>query len=158
MSKHTPNKSLGQHWLFDKTTLVSICDSAELEADDVVLEVGPGHGTLTTQLVKRVSRVIAVEFDEALAKKLARAVESEKLEVNHADILEFDLSKLPKNYKVVANIPYYLTSNLIRRLLESKNPPATIVLLIQKEVAERIVARPGKMSIRSVATQYYTDC
>ncbi len=153
-----PNKSLGQHWLRDTEALSSIADSADLTSEDVVLEVGPGLGTLTQILLDRAKQVVAVEFDQNLASKLATSIKSDRLQIHNADILDFNLSNLPKNYKVVANIPYYLTSHLVRRLLEADNQPRLIVLLIQKEVALRIVNKPGKMSILSVAAQFYADC
>lgn len=151
------NKSLGQHWLKDEATLEVICEAADLTHNDVVLEIGPGLGDLTRQLVKRAGKVIAVELDEKLAGSLAKQIEIENLEIVQGDILKFDLTQLPINYKTVANIPYYLTSNLIRILSESPNPPVQMVLLVQQEVAERIAAKPGQMSILSISTQlYYT--
>ncbi|MEI7682691.1 MAG: 16S rRNA (adenine(1518)-N(6)/adenine(1519)-N(6))-dimethyltransferase RsmA [Candidatus Saccharibacteria bacterium] len=148
-------KSLGQHWLNDQATLEDICDSAALTGDDTVLEIGPGPGSLTKLLVQEVQKVVAVEFDERLARDLALYVPAVNLEVVHSDILKFDLTTLPKNYKVVANIPYYLTSNLLRTLSESSNPPQMVILLIQKEVAQRVAAGPGDMSLLSVSIQLY---
>lgn len=152
-----PKKSLGQHWLHDTATLQAICTQAELTSDDTVLEIGPGLGTLTRELLTRAGKVVAVEFDEALARELLVTLQAENLELIQHDILTFDLTKLPKNYKVVANIPYYLTSNLLRNLCESVNPPSKIVLLVQKEVAQRVAAKPGDMSLLSVSVQYYCD-
>jgi len=151
----TTNKSLGQHWLRDEPTLQAICRAADLQTTDVVLEIGPGLGTLTNYLVKLSSQVIAVELDEALARKLADRLQVSNLEIKHQDILRFDFTQLPSKYKVVANIPYYLTSNLIRILSETPNPPTMAVLLIQKEVAERLSAKPGNMSILAVTAQFY---
>jgi 16S rRNA (adenine1518-N6/adenine1519-N6)-dimethyltransferase len=150
-----PKKSLGQHWLTDHTSLTAMCDSAELKAGDTVLEIGPGLGTLTELLIQRVATVIAVEFDESLAAGLPKRVKANNLEVVSQDILQFDFTSLPPDYKVVANIPYYLTSNLIRVLSETPNQPSVAVLLVQKEVAARVVAQPGAMSILSVTAQYY---
>ncbi len=159
MSNEAPaKKSLGQHWLRDPETLQSIAAAAEVSTSDTILEVGPGLGTLTEVLVKQAAEVCAVEFDHDLALQLPGRVQAHNLSVEEADILDYDLGKLPPNYKVVANIPYYLTSHLIRRLLEAENQPSKIVLLIQKEVAERIVAGPGQMSILAVAAQFYADC
>ena len=152
-----PKKSLGQHWLSDEGMLDAIVNAAELSDDDTVLEVGPGLGTLTTKLVGSANEVVAVEFDEDLAHDLPTRVSAENLKVVHEDILEFDLESLPAGYKVVANIPYYLTSHLIRRLLEATNQPSLMVLLVQKEVAERIVAEPGQMSVLAVASQHFAD-
>lgn len=152
-----PKKSLGQHWLYDDATLEAICDSAQVGPTDTVLEIGPGLGTLTKKLVERAHHVTAVEFDQDLADALPDAVNSTLLNVVHEDILKFDLSTLSPRYKVVANIPYYLTSNLIRVLCESSNPFDTAAILIQKEVAERVAARPGDMSLLSVSAQFYCD-
>ena len=144
----TTNKSLGQHWLRDEASLAAMCDAAEIGLDDTVLEIGPGPGTLTAELVESAKEVIAVEFDEALARDLPKRVPAENLAVVRQDILKFDLTALPPGYKIVANIPYYLTSNLLRVLCESKNPFSVAALLIQKEVAERVCARPGDMSLQ----------
>ncbi len=147
-------KSLGQHWLSDETTLESICKAAQLDSSDTVLEIGPGGGTLTAHLTKRAGQVVAVELDRQLASNLA-GNKTENLQVVQGDILKFDLTTMPAVYKVVANIPYYLTGKLLRVLSESTNPPELVVLLIQKEVAVRIAAKPGDMSLLSVVTQYY---
>src|SRR6266404_6001987 len=132
-----PKKSLGQHWLTDKASLSAMVAAADISRGDTVLEIGPGLGSLTELLVQKASQVIAIEIDEKLASELA-AKNLPSLEVVSADILKFDLTTLPATYKVVANIPYYLTSNLLRVLAESANPPASMTLLVQKEVAERI--------------------
>ena len=148
-------KSLGQHWLTDATALEAICEAAELTNDDVVLEVGPGVGTLTEYLVQRAGKVVAVEFDAKLAKELPARITANNLEVVQQDILQFDFTSLPPDYKIVANIPYYLTSNLIRTLSETPNAPSVVVLLVQKEVAERVTAAPGDMSVLGITAQYY---
>ncbi len=155
MNEPTANKSLGQHWLNDQPTLQAICDAASLEEIDTVLEIGSGPGALTKLLVARVGQVIAVEFDSNLAEQLQSRVQATNLQVVNQDILKFDLTALPADFKVVANIPYYLTSKLIRDLSESTNRPKTVVLLIQKEVAERVAAKPGALSILGVSAQYY---
>lgn len=151
-------KSLGQHWLEDRPTLESICDIAEVQEGDDVLEIGPGQGSLTQALINRGAKVIAVEFDEDLAVELPSRVVSDRLQVFSQDILKFNLNDLPKDYKVVANIPYYLTSNLVRVLSEAANPAKATTLLVQKEVAQRICANPGDMSVLSVSAQVYHDC
>jgi len=150
-------KSLGQHWLNDLPTLQAMCDAAQVNADDVIVEIGPGYGTLTELLVRQAKNVVAVEFDERLAADLPRRVTAENLKVVSEDILHFDFTSAPLKYKVVANIPYYLTSNLIRVLSETSNPPSIATLLIQKEVAERVAAAPGALSILSVTAQYYWE-
>jgi len=151
------NKSLGQHWLTDRTILSSIADEANIKDSDTVLEIGPGLGTLTSELLRRAKNVVAVEFDHRLAANLPAQFPGTNLEVVEGDILSFDLSKLPAGYKVVANIPYYITNKIINLLLNSKNKPSVIVLLIQKEVAERLVAEPGDMSILAISAQIYSE-
>jgi 16S rRNA (adenine1518-N6/adenine1519-N6)-dimethyltransferase len=148
-------KSLGQHWLTDAASLAAMCDAAEVDKNDVVLEIGPGLGTLTELLVQRAGEVIAVEFDEKLAGELPSRIKADNLKVVSQDILAYDFTTLPPDYKVVANIPYYLTSNLIRVLSETLNPPTVAALLAQKEVAERVAAAPGDMSVLGVTAQYY---
>ncbi len=148
-------KSLGQHWLNDEPSLGAMCVAADVQADDVVLEIGPGMGSLTKLLVKKAKQVIAVEFDPSLAVSLPSRLNADNLEVRQQDILDFDFTTLPKDYKVVANIPYYLTSHLIRVISETSNQPSTAVLLVQKEVAQRVAARAGDMSLLSVTAQFY---
>lgn len=150
-----PKKSLGQHWLKDRPTLEHIADLAEINSDDMVLEIGPGLGTLTSELLRRAGKVIAVEFDPELARKLPGQFPGKNLEVVNEDILNFDLTKLPQNYKVVANVPYYITSKIVQHLMTSPNKPSIAVLLVQKEVAERIAAVPGDMSILAISAQVY---
>ncbi len=164
-----PKKSLGQHWLHDERTLEAICDSAGVKAGDRVLEIGPGLGTLTRKLLQRGAHVTAVEFDHDLAVTLPGRLqtfwedsppkegERGSLTVVESDILRFNMQHLPEGFKVVANIPYYLTSNLIRVLCESSRHFSTAAILIQKEVAERVVARPGQMSLLSVSAQFYAE-
>jgi 16S rRNA (adenine1518-N6/adenine1519-N6)-dimethyltransferase len=152
-----PKKSLGQHWLHDRAILQAMCDAADITSDDTVLEIGPGLGTLTAELVQRAREVIAVEYDAILASSLPTRVRAKNLTIISGDILEFDLLTLPKGYKVAANVPYYITSKIVRLLLESPNPPQTIALLVQKEVAERLAADAGSMSILAVSAQFYAD-
>jgi 16S rRNA (adenine1518-N6/adenine1519-N6)-dimethyltransferase len=152
-----PKKSLGQHWLRDRDVLAHIADCAELNGSDVVLEIGPGLGTLTSELLRRSERVIAVEFDEELARKLPAQFPGKNLEVVRSDILAFDLSALPTGYKVVANVPYYITSKIVQLLMTATNKPSVAVLLVQKEVAQRLAARPGDMSILGISAQIFAD-
>lgn len=149
-----PNKGLGQNFLVDQGSLAQIVAAAELKPGDVVLEVGPGAGTMTGLLLDQVKGVVAVETDPELAELLRRAG-ADNLEVVEQDFLEYDLRQMPPGYKVVANIPYYLTSKIFRLLLESSNPPRAMILLVQREVAERVVAGPGKLSILALSVQYY---
>src|ERR1039457_2944038 len=109
---NTPRKSLGQHWLNDPASLQAMADAAEVQFSDVVLEIGPGNGSLTKVLLARAGRIIAVELDNKLAARLPQSLQSKNLEVINQDILQFDFTNLPTDYKVVANIQYYLTSNL----------------------------------------------
>lgn len=152
-----PKKSLGQHWLKDREVLGKIADDARIEPEDVVLEIGPGLGTLTSELLRRAQKVVAVELDDELAAKLPGQFPGTALEVVHQDILTFDLTRLPRDYVVVANVPYYITSKIVQLLLTSANKPKRIVLLVQKEVAERLAAEPGDMSILSISAQVYAD-
>jgi len=149
-----PNKNLGQHFLVDKPSLEAIMDAAAVTPGDCVLEIGPGLGVMTRPLTQMAGRVIAVETDPILAGLLRRDV-PDNLEVVEQDILRFDIASLPAGYKVIANIPYYLTSKIFRLLIESPNPPSVMSMLIQKEVAERITAGPGELSILALSVQYY---
>lgn len=154
------NKSLGQHWLRDREILDAIAFSAEIKDGNFVLEIGPGLGTLTSSLLKfagKNGRVLSVEFDENLAKKLPAQFPGKNLEIINADFLDFDLSKLPKNYKVAANVPYYITSKIVEKLLTSENKPSVAALLVQKEVAERMAAKAGELSILAIASQIYAE-
>lgn len=144
------NKSLGQHWLTDHSILDAIVDHAAIKEDDVVLEIGPGAGTLTQKLCDKAKQVIAVEFDPFLASTLPQRVKNNNLVVLTEDIRKFNFTALPSGYKIVANIPYYLTSHLLRILTESDNPPSLAVLLMQKEVARRICSSPGDLSVLAI--------
>lgn len=164
MSQPIPKKSLGQHWLDDENILNEIVETAEIKSGDYVLEVGPGLGTLTKILLACGANVTAVEFDDQLFNDLQKnktklfKEDATRLWLVNQDILEFDTTNLPIGYKVVANIPYYLTSNLVRAFSESINPPQSMTLLVQKEVAERICAKPGSTSLLTITSQYFYDC
>lgn len=159
MQEHSAKtkKSLGQHWLHDDDSLNAMLGAADIGPDDTVLEIGPGLGTLTAKLTQKAKRVIAVEFDEKLANELPARVKANNLQIVNQDILRFDFTSLPSGYKVSANIPYYLTANLLRTLCESSNPFSKAALLLQKEVAERVCAKPGEMNLLSVSVQFYCD-
>lgn len=150
-------KSLGQHWLTDRAVLASIASSAKIEKKDTVLEIGPGLGTLTSELLKHAKKVVAVELDAELANKLPGQFPGKNLEVFNEDILQFNLNNLPRNYVVVANVPYYITSKIVNLLMTADNKPKTVVLLIQKEVAQRLSAAPGDLSILAISAQVYAD-
>lgn len=153
----SPNKKLGQHWLHDEDVLEDMCLEAQVSQSDTVLEVGPGLGTLTRHLAQHAGQVIALEFDPRLAENLQQNPIAPNVQVTPGDILKFDLGTLPRDYKVVANLPYYITSKIVRLLLESNNPPQLATILVQKEVAERMAAQPGDMSILAVSVQYYCE-
>ncbi len=152
-----PKKELGQHWLKDPEILAEIAEAAELSPEDTVLEIGPGLGTLTSRLLARAGRVVAVEFDADLARKLPGQFPGKNLEVINQDILQFDLRQLPAGYKVVANVPYYITSKIVEKLMTAENKPSLAVLLVQKEVAQRIAAEPGQMSILAISAQIFAE-
>lgn len=155
MNEPWAKKRLGQHWLHDMATLEAM--AADVNTGDIIVEIGPGTGTLTEVLLAKGAHVIAIEKDESLLAPLRAKFGQDDFELVNQSILEYDLTKLPSDYKVVANIPYYLTSNLIRNLSESSNPPEQAALLVQKEVATRVAASPGDMSILSVTAQYYWE-
>ena len=131
------NKALGQHWLYNRAILDEI---AELAGEgDLCVEIGPGLGTLTAALFRRFDKVVAVEYDAELARKLPGSFPGKNLEVVNEDFLKFDLSSVPSPYYIAGNIPYYITSPIIDHIIYSENRPGRAVLLMQKEVAERVV-------------------
>jgi 16S rRNA (adenine1518-N6/adenine1519-N6)-dimethyltransferase len=149
---------MGQHFLTNPEILDRIVAAAELEADDVVLEIGPGLGHLTKQLAAAAGEVVAVELDRDLVAALETELASfDNVKLVEGDILALDPAALvgERAYKVVANLPYNITSAALRHLLEARVPPQRIVVTIQYEVAERIVARDGKMSLLAVSIQFY---
>lgn len=156
-------KSLGQNFLKDEAVLRRIVEGAKISDKDVVLEIGPGQGALTELLAKEAKKVLAIELDDHLIPALQEKFKADKnVEIIHGDILEINLPELvtslqltDNRYRVVANIPYYITAPIIRLLLETKYPPKEMILMVQKEVAERICARAGEMSILAVSVQYY---
>jgi 16S rRNA (adenine1518-N6/adenine1519-N6)-dimethyltransferase len=154
-----PIKRLGQNFLIDENVLRKIVKAADLSKEDVVLEVGSGIGNLTIELAKRAKKVIAVEKDKRMIEILKENLkEFRNVEIVEGDIREMIcaiVKKMAKDYKVVANIPYYLTSHLIRKFLELEKKPKLIVLMVQKEVAQRICAKPPKMNFLAVSVQFY---
>jgi 16S rRNA (adenine1518-N6/adenine1519-N6)-dimethyltransferase len=153
-------KSLGQHFLIDGAVLGVIIEAAELSSKDAVIEVGPGLGILTRELARRAGNVIAIELDTKLASLLQRQLASlSNLRVVNTDILKVKPSQLlgdKSDYKVVANLPYYITSPVLRYFVEGSPKPSLMVMMVQKEVGEAIVARPGKMSLLAVSLQMYS--
>ncbi len=153
-----PRKKLGQNFMVDSRALQKVIAAAELTGDETVLEIGAGVGTLTSRLADRCVRVVAVEIDERLIPVLEFVfAATANVEIVSGDILEMDLAEILDSdpYTVVANIPYYITSALIRRLMEAERRPDGLVLTIQKEVAERIVTGPGEMSLLALSVQVY---
>lgn len=150
-------KSLGQHWLKDRDILLDIADSASVEGVNEVLEIGPGLGTLTSALFQFFDKVTAIELDDNLANNLPKSFPGKNLQVVHEDVLKLDLSTLdlPEKYVVAGNIPYYITSPIIQKFLHAEHRPEKIVILIQKEVAERLAAEPGDYSILGLSAQIY---
>jgi 16S rRNA (adenine1518-N6/adenine1519-N6)-dimethyltransferase len=165
-----PKKSLGQHFLIDETVLERILSAAELSPGDIVVEVGPGLGILTEGLAKQGAQVIAVELDSKLVALLKRRLAAfPDVKIIHADILrvtprqilenlenKLAVSALFQGYKVIANLPYYITSPLLRHFFEALPQPSEMIVMVQKEVGEAMVATPGNMSLLSVKTQFYS--
>lgn len=160
-----PKKSLGQNFLIDEKALKKIVETIQIKPSDIIIEVGPGIGTLTKELAKKAKKVIAVEKDENLTKILKEILKKEgikNVEIIGKDIFEifnsqsliFDKFSI-LNYKVTGNLPFYLTAPLIRSFLEFKNPPKEMVLTIQKEVAQRICEKPPKMNLLATSVQLY---
>lgn len=157
-----PKKNLGQNFLADRTALARIVSAAELAPADTVVEVGAGLGTLTWLLAEQAGRVVAVELDRQLVAILREQQDklcdrlAATVEIVHGDILQMsELNLIHGGYKVVANLPYYITSAVLRHFLEKPPRPERMVLTVQREVADRIVAKPGKMSLLAVSVQFY---
>lgn len=149
-----PKKSLGQNFLVEPAGLMKVINAAELSGSEEVLEIGAGLGSLTYLLAQTCARVTAVEIDNHMLEPLAEAMKPfSNVQILPGDILELDPADLvsSENYVVVANIPYYITSAIIRHLLEADVKPSRVILTIQKEVAQRILARDGKMSLLSLS-------
>ncbi len=151
-------KSLSQNFLTSPAIAEQVAEAAELGPSDVVVEIGSGQGILTIELVKRAGEVIAIEKDRRLAplltEKFADTIKTRKLKVIEGDILDFDTSSLA-GYKVVGNIPYNITGEILRSFLSRANQPTSMTLMVQKEVAERIMARDGKESVLSLSVKAY---
>ena len=154
-----PKKSLGQNFLVNRRVLGRIVGAAEISPSDAVVEVGPGRGMLTRELAKRAGSVVAVELDGPLADRLADDFEDQPhVKIISADARDVDLDALlPPNtpYKMVANLPYYSASPIVRRFLDAPHKPLLMVVMVQREVARSMAAAPGKMSLLSVAIQLY---
>ena len=152
-------KHLGQNFLKSKKAIYAMIDAASVSSEDLVVEIGPGKGAITGPLLERASKVVAFEKDKDLIPLLENMyAQTGKLSLYEQDVLEFDSGLLrlhAKSYKVVANIPYYITGAIFRHFLESSFQPTSMTLLVQKEVAERIVCRDGKESILSLSIKAY---
>ena len=155
-----PRKSLGQNFLVDRNYIRKIVSIAEILPTETILEIGPGHGLLTRELAQRARQVIAIELDRELYDILQKNLsELENLKLIQADAMTFDYGQLKAPLKVVANLPYHIATPLIFRLLEIRQKLTSMVLMLQKEVARRIVAGPGskEYGVLSVGLQYYTE-
>ena len=155
-----PSKGLGQNFLIDHAVLEKIVAAAELTPDDAVLEVGAGLGTLTERLAQSAGHIVAVELDQRLMPVLRSVLASfDNVTLVQGDILALDpaaLVNVPSaRYSVVANLPYYITSAVLRHLLETSLRPRRMVVTVQREVAQRVVAEPGQMSLLAVSVQFY---
>jgi 16S rRNA (adenine1518-N6/adenine1519-N6)-dimethyltransferase len=160
------NKRLGQHFLVDEKVLDTILDAAALTPADTVIEVGPGLGILTARLAEKAGWVVAIELDNKLADALARTLPYDNIVILNEDVLGTDPKMLLQgrapdfpeafnSYRVVANLPYYITSPVLRHFLEAPVKPQTMVVMVQREVAEAVCAGPGRRSVLSIAVQFY---
>jgi 16S rRNA (adenine1518-N6/adenine1519-N6)-dimethyltransferase len=158
-----PKKSLGQNFLKSSKAISDIVSAGNIKDSDLILEIGPGKGALTEKLLETGVKVICIEKDRdlipTLEEKFSNEIKNRRLEIIEGDVLDLNPSELFKNkkYKIIANIPYYITGALLRKFLSDKNPPSLMVVLVQKEVAERIVSRDGKESILSMSVRFYGD-
>jgi 16S rRNA (adenine1518-N6/adenine1519-N6)-dimethyltransferase len=159
---HIAKKSLGQNFLKSEPALRMMIEAGDVQTNDIIVEIGPGKGVLTARLLEKAGRVIAIEKDadliEILKERFKKEIEDKKLEIIEGDCLEFephDHKLKAGNYKIVANIPYNITGAIIKRFLSEVPSPKAMILLVQKEVAERIVARDGKESILSLSVKAF---
>lgn len=162
MNNPAAKKSLGQNFLKSKKAIMQMLDAVSVSPQDTIVEIGPGKGALTIPLLERGAKVIAFELDERMIEYLNEQypeyIQSGQLSLVHADVIELDLKKeIPSEYKLVANIPYYITSLIMRKFLSSNHQPKSMSLLMQKEVAERIVVRDEKESLLSLSVSVFAD-
>lgn len=161
--KVAAKKSLGQNFLVDAKIIDDIFEVADVQKADWVFEVGPGTGILTFRLADRVERVLAVEIDHKFVERLQkRFIDSESVSILEGNILDIDLQELLETsgfsehpYKIIANIPYYITAPIVKTLLSIKHRPTSLTLMVQNEVADRLAAKPGSMSLLSLMAQRY---
>lgn len=154
-----PKKSLGQNFLINAGILEKIISAAELNKNDTVLEIGPGTGNLTKLLSEKAGQVIAIEKDSRLIEELQEKFKNTNVEIIEGDVLRLDIDELFRitNYKVIGNIPYYITSHLLKTIFEKWPKPKLIVLTVQKEVAQRIIAKPPDMNLLALSIQLYSE-
>ena len=162
--KHKAKKSLGQNFLKSDSILNKIVEAGEVGKSDIILEIGPGKGALTEKLLENAEKVIAIEKDDGLflflSEKFAKEIENKHLILENKDILEFEPIKYGlngENYKIIANIPYNITGAILKKFLTNENPPKTMVLMVQHEVAKRIIANDHKESILSISVKAYGE-
>ena len=161
-NKINAKKSLGQNFLKSKTALLAMINAGEITSKDLVLEIGPGQGALTEKLLETGAKVIAIEKDdrliELLNEKFKKETDKNQFNLIHGDILELDLSNIGLkngNYKLIANIPYYITGLIFRKFLSGNIQPQKLVIMVQKEIADRIIARNEKESLLSLSVRVY---
>lgn len=164
MNYQAPKKSLGQNFLTSIPARIAIIEAGEITPTDTILEIGPGRGFLTKGLLESGAKVIALEKDRdlipVLQETFATQIESNQLTLTEGDVLEFSPASyflLPSSYKIIANIPYYITGAILSQFLSHTIQPSTMVVLVQKEVAERTCARDGKESLLSLSVKVYGD-
>lgn len=150
-------KSFSQNWLVDQSVVAKIIQAAEIQKGETVLEVGPGTGVLTQALVDAGAHVIAVEADKSLIAPLRERF-GDKIELIHGDVLTSNIQLPTSNFRLVANIPYNITSDLLRRFLTTDPKPSRMIVMVQREVADRMTAKPPHMSLLSVVCQIYAQC
>ena len=149
-----PFKGLGQNFLINKGVLKTIINAAKLNSDDIIMEIGPGTGVLTQELAKKTKKVLAIEKDPKMCEILKKTLkEFKNVEIINQNILNYSLPAI--NYKLIANLPYYITSLVIRKFLENENQPKEMILMVQKEVAQRICSKPPKMNLLAASVQFY---
>lgn len=156
----SPNKVLGQNFITDKTYIEKLINASEIDKESLVLEIGPGTGNITKEIAKKAGEVIAIEKDKEMVNILKDALlEYRNIKLIEGDVLKYDFSSIIKNqYSVISAPPYYLTARLFRKFLEeSKNPPKTMAIIIQKEVAKKITAKPPKNNLLAVSIKLYSN-
>ncbi len=155
----SPNKTYGQHFLMDETILEDMIDEAKVTDKDVVVEVGPGIGNLTERLLARGCKLLSLEKDPQFLRVLkSLQKQHDNFEYELVDVLKYNFKESGlKNYKVVANIPYYITGKIVQLFLNQTNKPKSLTLLMQKEVAQNIIAKPGQLNLPAISVQLYGD-